>query len=487
MPSLKLIHYKFDPDDLYDARLRVLFRRSRHLKAWCDLTRQRITSLQSLSHIKSAWKKTKNSWWRRLFQNSRDALLHGDQGLASLISYTNGLLDEVDGNLDIVHSIITGIMDSPEDVRRKITHGYTEQMWIYCCGAAENSLNEVEAWCHPLLASRTPSDHQYDRVLSRLIYEIAPNGFRSGDSTIRIVPVTSHRMRSASPASTRPYSHGRKSGFPKGNKITPVSNDPIVAAFCFYPSIRSLTSLMLMYHELGHTVWSVGLSSAKKIRLTRMMNEAFPEAFQSHVESQEEDGKNEWIDSLNDHLASEIFADCFASLVGGYAYAATLCGTLLTKSSIWKKRSPAYLSVSDRVMLTQLCSETVSPNCSGSSDSFFDGFFALRAFAEKLTQHSKDKHKLFAPGLVQTGNKKMIIVLANAVMGELMGSGVKLVEPMAELDAKGSPNVDGLSHRDILSIAAQYRDKCPNESVHYVKWERRVLKKIGISVSGEIS
>lgn len=330
----------------------------------------------------------------------------------------------------------------------------------------ERILQILESWVHPVLASRSAQDVYCDKIIALLLKTVITRKstlLNKAGHPIRLLPVVSHRLSLESAAEVLVPDMGQlrvnESGASEGRGIE--LRRPQIVVFFFYPSIWSLTTITLAYHEIGHVLWRHA-SDAWRSKLTALIRTAFPAAFARL-------GPPDRLDTsdLGDRLVREIAADCAAGLIAGYTYASTLCGFLITKPWANLLDRP-YLNRCDRCELVLSASAYASPKCELRNDSYV-------MFAWNAIDRSRSRSEI---------SRRNLKVFIDAFASWLRESGISLADSVKcfrlnRVSATSPPPFSGMGPRELLTYAAAFRDRCTHDDGdQYATWEREVMRRL---------
>ncbi|MCH7884623.1 MAG: hypothetical protein IIC01_05170 [Planctomycetes bacterium] len=341
---------------------------------------------------------------------------------------------------------------------------------IKACAAIEQLLWTIESLLHPILIARNKGDAvKYDRIISKLLDEIAPDRVfvTNGDQPhIRILPIMCHKLKIDSAAKVFQFHLEKEKAFYARQEPGPVpceqETQDVAGVLCIFPSIWSFTTITLLLHEIGHIVWDHCIPAIQKQAIIRLILRAFPHAFPNE---------------RPERLWSEIAADAFASLVGGYAFGASLCGFFIAKKEHWTRTAPGYLDIGDRIGLVQRACAFETPNCPGRNDSYWYAIESLKKHLDGTQPNTESKivHQ-------QRAEDDRIDELIEAFKKSLLGLGVKLastVEPPSLTSTGERPTIEGETIRQSLVTAAMFREKCKDDDgTDYMDWEKEALPAI---------
>lgn len=316
---------------------------------------------------------------------------------------------------------------------------------------AEEALRLVESELHPAMLVRTDSDLAYDKLISQLLAEY---------NLRQIVPFTTHRLGLPSPLQVRPCELNSATPLMVGNvDLRERYKDKLLVLLHFFPSIRSLTALTLMLHEVGHVIWdpilrnSAGPGFVKiKLELVDLLTRAMGRP-------------------PGDMMQKEVGADLIGGLLGGATFAATLCSHLVSKATYWIIASQDYPPPPLRIQLARAGAACVSQQ--PGDDSFFTA-------CEHL-------HKLYAkspPSAVATIAGDDLARLTDIVgrIKELLHQFGISTDDQPPVIPAGASEVESI--RVLLREAGHRREQCETLEGHdYIAWERRVMKSLGMHVN----
>lgn len=373
--------------------------------------------------------------------------------------------------------------------------------WIGTCRDAEQTFIEIESYLHPMLASRSKSDADYDGILSKMINNIASSAHIDGYYPCQIYPMAVHKLGRDKAASV--YQISLKDYEKKIARLDRRKGDGriehvVAAAFITFPSIRSLTVLTLHYHEIGHVFWNHYLHDRDISLLKKEMRKTFPKAFdriraeyaeadrgsQEITDEPENEGRkiseNKKVRDKEDELFGEIAADCFAGMVAGYTYYSTLAGYIFIKTPYWERHNLEYLPLIDRMAVVEGCCHEVTPNCCLSSDGFIDAYRSLR---QLLTNIKKPKIVVSEfESDERLGDIRNLVLVFKRVLGERLN--LRLASEYPEINSYDELKKVPADIADVLRVlhhAAQYRNRLgfsEDRIGEYVQWETRVTKQL---------
>ncbi|MEK6676209.1 MAG: hypothetical protein AABZ47_11225 [Planctomycetota bacterium] len=409
---------------------RGFFRRARHLLRWTDLIHKRVEKLRPPKDLKGA---------TFLFDFAHFFLTRSRNTLREISDTLEKLEVSLNQNQPSLKSI-------------------SDQMWLlwrYKFDQVESNNHAIERHFHPVLAVRSKSDEAYDRFILKFLVEI-------GLPTIH--PISVHKLiKQSSAAAVERFTLHDKLKLPPhqpklGSNLEQKYGNVVFAIFYFFPSVRSLTSLTLLYHEVGHVFWEYVATRAERERLLMKMHQAF-------------------IPSCHDHLEKEIAADAFAALVGGYSFYATFCPFLLTKPEGWSSRTSGYLPPDQRMWITRHGTTLTRVSENDLGDSFFRAWDSL----ERLFRSQNNPKPLTR--ITMNGNKA--IEFLKEFKEVLERHSVKLADKPREpnYNENGCPvlpsSKSDLRIRELFTTATYFRDKV-DSAEEYIAWEERALALAGL-------
>ena len=359
---------------------------------------------------------------------------------------------------------------------------------------ADKFLAQADKNWMPILLARSRSDCQYDEFINSLLTELNLKKYRA--ISVHQMEQHSHLSLADLTVKTRDISN-----LLNGIQLQKLTKNYTFNLLGFFPSIRSLNTLALLYHEFGHAVWSHLLEPGIRSRLIIDLDRAFalgnptsqlPRTTAARLQQRLRNSakkaltKNQYethwptIGGLVDdyinprtdnahtsRVRSEIAADAFAGLTGGYAYCTTLCSFLLSKRDRWTNPHMDYQAAPVRAWIAIEAAKLAGTTESNLASNISGAFDTL---AVRYT------------GQLDKVDKQA----AMSFLGELKEELIRLKIPLADKPAKFTQeilekgqNAPRLSKRKLLTIAAQYRDFSLMDK-HYVNWERKVLKNLGI-------
>ncbi len=341
---------------------------------------------------------------------------------------------------------------------------------IKACAAIEQMLWTIESLLHPILIARNKGDAvKYDRIISKLLAEIAPDRVfvtNADRPHIRILPIMCHNLKIDSAARVFQFNLEKEKAFYATGEPGAVpceqETQDVAGVLCIFPSIWSFTTITLLLHEIGHVIWDNCIPASQKKAIIQLILGVFPHAFPNE---------------RAERLCGEVAADAVASLVGGYAFGTSLCGFFIAKKEHWTRTAPGYLDIGDRIGLVQRACASVTPKCPGRNDSYWHAIESLKKHLDE-TQPDTESNIVHQ----QKAEEKRIDELIEAFKKSLLGLGVRLadtVEPPLLTSPGDRPTIEGETVRESLMTAAMFREKCKDDDgTDYIDWEKEALPAI---------
>lgn len=428
-----------------NALQRGFFRRTRHLHRWCELIERRVMSHRKRLGVERAPASASAP-------SGDGAVSDAALWYLRMVKYHLSRFDDDDSRSNKRWRL------SPEDKQNSLLRFGDLQL-----RSAENFNRIVEQDLHPLLAARTRTDAEWDRIVMRLANEIGlrnvhfvtTHNFPATAATCVAKLELLTESENARACNSGDFAHLRHVA---GKEMHHVR---------FFPSARSLTTLTLLYHEFGHVFWRRLKAQLKK-----------------------RDGTNRWITRIQNafgpglapEVVSEIAADAFGGLTGGAAFAATLCGHLLAKPSAWEKRDPRkYPAINIRGWLARE-GALVGAGNDALGDSMFESWDRLLDVKRTTTRGSTSPFVEF--------NEANARGFLNDFATLLRSSGITLGQNTQEQytalptdESSGFPILTGNETVGvILRAAAEARDRCSDHRGRdYIAWEIAALRLAGLS------
>lgn len=351
----------------------------------------------------------------RLEEVARNLKSYSKSGaIVSLISEGRGrLADAADYLIDARNGLAIGSLNELGRVRHMLL-------------IAEAAVGPVDYVIIPVLRSRTKSDHRYEKIIQRLLEELGIQ---------EVTPLTIHHSLLGPLAVNHTFGH--------------------IPVFVFSPANRSLLTMSLLYHEIGHWVFSDLLDPDERSTLTQEIRQFA--------------GKK--VDSTEQAL-QEIAADVFAGLVGGYTFVSSLCCVLLGQQSLLATTDLYYPSPSLRIALARWASQHAGDPDATMRDPLME---AWDFYVAQSRKQGDLRDKLIS----SAASKDFTIHFAEV----LASHGIRLSDTNAGLVGirKDGPAIDPRSCTIPTLLRAACRFRATTDNSTYWKWELQVVKDLGLA------